>query len=118
MKSLLLTILFLGTVVFALPAQPETASKSSWDRPIELLPMGGPQSVISNFPLLTRRPSFPGGITYLNNYLTATLRYPESALNNSIEGEVWVRFEIDPIGMVREIKVIKGLTNQCNKEVI
>ncbi len=45
-------------------------------------------------------PQFPGGQTELENYIQNNIHYPSRALNNGIEGTVYVHFAIDEEGKV------------------
>jgi len=63
-------------------------------------------------------PVFPGGEEALNKFLLENIIYPVSARKANIEGKVYTSFVIDTNGKVGEIKIINGLSNDINKEVI
>jgi TonB family protein len=59
-----------------------------------------------------------GGRKAYKQYLAENLRYPEQALNNSVEGRVTVQFTIEPTGKMTDFKILKGLGYGCEEEVI
>jgi TonB family protein len=44
--------------------------------------------------------------------------YPEQDKENDIEGTVYCRFLIDTLGYIKHIKVIQGVTDRMNNEVV
>ncbi len=60
-------------------------------------------------------PAFRGD---LKSYLTAELEYPQSAKDDSVEGEVVVRFVINREGTPEQIKIEKGLSPDCDSAVV
>lgn len=51
-------------------------------------------------------PSFNGGQTALETYITNTIEYPQEAIDNSVEGTVNVQFVVDEKGDVSNVKTI------------
>jgi TonB family protein len=51
-------------------------------------------------------PSYNGGQTALETYITNTIEYPQEAIDNSVEGTVNVQFLVDEQGNVSEVKTI------------
>ena len=51
-------------------------------------------------------PSYNGGQTALETYITNTIEYPQEAIDNSVEGTVNVQFLVDEKGNVSEVKTI------------
>ena len=49
-------------------------------------------------------PAFPGGHSALENYIMNNLEYPQDAIDNNIEGTVFVMFTIDENGKVGNAK--------------
>lgn len=52
------------------------------------------------------------------NYITNRLIYPEKAKQNKIQGVVKVEFIINKIGRVTNIKILKGVSNELDSEVL
>lgn len=52
------------------------------------------------------RPSYPGGRSALENYVTNRIEYPQMAIDDSKEGTVNVQFIVNENGKVQDAKVI------------
>jgi TonB family protein len=63
-------------------------------------------------------PEFPGGEKGLIKYIIENTNYPRSAINDSIEGKVILRFIIDLDGCPRDFKVVRGLSDDLNNECV
>lgn len=61
---------------------------------------------------------FPGGMDAYVRFLAANLHYPEKARQAGIEGKVLLQFVVDKAGYIRNIKVLKSLSPECDKEAI
>jgi TonB family protein len=51
-------------------------------------------------------------------WLYTNLKYPQSAINDSISGKVIARFKIDTLGMVSEIEIVRGVRDDLDQESI
>ena len=51
-------------------------------------------------------------------WLYTNLKYPQSAINDSISGKVIARFKIDTLGMVSEIDIVRGVRDDLDQESI
>ncbi len=51
-------------------------------------------------------PSFAGGQAGLENYITTNLEYPNTAIDNNIEGEVRVQFAVDNQGNISNVSTV------------
>lgn len=63
-------------------------------------------------------PEFPGGKDALNNYLTTNMKYPQSAIDNGIEGVVDVAFVVKPDGSIGNIKIVRMVDPDLEAEAI
>lgn len=63
-----------------------------------------------------KRPEYPGGKTAFKEYVKENLVYPQEALNNKIEGIVYLNARIDDNGNVDEVAVEKGIGYGCDEE--
>jgi len=63
-------------------------------------------------------PSYPGGTTELKKFFMQNLQYPETAKNNDLEGEVYVRFEVKKDGSIGEVVVSKSVHPVLDSEAI
>jgi protein TonB len=65
-------------------------------------------------PPIEQMPALIGGM----DSLEMRLIYPDSALNNGIEGKVIVVAQIDTLGNPTNIKIIRGIGYGCDEEAI
>src|ERR1700741_4457725 len=63
-------------------------------------------------------PEFPEGGPALNYYIEKNLVYPPLAKENNVQGKVFVNFVVDKKGVLKHIKVEKGLGSGCDEEAI
>lgn len=63
-------------------------------------------------------PQYPGGQKAIGKFIADHLQYPEAALKNNIEGDVFVTFEVSNKGKVEEVTILKGLSPECDVEAI
>lgn len=65
-----------------------------------------------------RSAQFPGGNGELLKWLTANMKYPESALENHIEGKVIVKFTIEKDGTVTNPYIVRGVNDELDGEAL
>lgn len=63
-------------------------------------------------------PTFPGGDAALLKYVATHIKYPESAIKDSIQGVVSLRFVVEADGSVGEVQIAKRLQEDCDKEAV
>ena len=63
-------------------------------------------------------PQFPGGEAALMKYLQSHINYPPMAAQNNIQGIVIVQMVIEQTGQVGEVKVVRSVDNDLDKEAI
>ena len=61
--------------------------------------------------------SYPGGAAAWQRYLLKTLRYPQEAQDNEIQGSVIVQFIVDKEGIVSNVEAISG-PNELRDEAV
>jgi len=61
---------------------------------------------------------FPGGQDSLLAYINKNLRYPQTAIDNAIQGVVYLRFIINTDGSITEIEVLKGVESEMDAEAV
>ncbi len=65
-----------------------------------------------------RQPSYEGGPKALKQFIAQNLRYPAKALEQKIEGTVYIKYDIDYQGNVVDAKVITSLGYGCDEEAV
>lgn len=63
-------------------------------------------------------PEYKGGAQAMIKFLSNNLRYPRSAYSVGVEGTVYVSFVINADGDVVDVKVIRGVSADCDKEAM
>lgn len=63
-----------------------------------------------------KKPVYPGGQKALNAFIREHLKYPKDALEQGIEGSVYIRYSIGIKGDVVQTQVISSLGHGCDEE--
>lgn len=63
-------------------------------------------------------PQYPGGVEEMYRFMKKTIRYPEISMKNGIQGRVYVTFIVEEDGNLSNIRILRGLDEACNNEVI
>ena len=63
-------------------------------------------------------PRFPGGEAALMKYLESHIKYPPEAAENNVQGHVIVQFVVKKDGSIGEVKVVRSLEENLDKEAI
>ena len=71
---------------------------------------------IYDFVSIDKAPQFPGGIKAFYEYVGKELKYPEVAVKNNIQGKVFFEFIVEKNGELTDIKIMRGLSPECDKE--
>ncbi len=61
---------------------------------------------------------YPGGKEALEIFVKNNLRYPKDAILNKIEGKVFIKYEVNDIGVIHSVTVTSGIGYGCDKEAI
>ena len=69
-------------------------------------------------PKFINTPTYPGGRKALAEFLMKNQIYPNEAINQQIEGIVYITFEVDHMGKVFSPTIIHGLGFGCDDEAI
>jgi protein TonB len=70
------------------------------------------------FQAVEQMPTFPGGTEEMMKYLGKNTQYPQSAAENGIQGTVYVQFVVDRSGKIADVKVIRGVDPELDKEAV
>ena len=63
-------------------------------------------------------PSFPGGDAALMKFINSHIHYPQAAQDNNIQGKVVVQFVVTKTGSVGEVKVVRGVDKDLDREAV
>ena len=70
------------------------------------------------FRSVEQMPQFPGGEAALMKYLESHSNYPPMAAENNVQGRVVVQFVVDKTGKVGEVKVVRSVDKDLDKEAV
>ncbi|GEM_PF-3729613 len=70
------------------------------------------------FDVVEKMPEFPGGQVEMMNFLSKNINYPSVALEQGMQGRVYVQFVIWKDGSVRDVKVLRGVGSPLDNEAI
>ena len=68
--------------------------------------------------LADEMPEFPGGEKALFQYLSTSIRYPQDALRNDVEGRVYVEFVVDRHGKITRVNIKRGMHPSLDQEAL
>lgn len=68
------------------------------------------------FTVVQQNPEFPGGDREMMKFISSSIKYPENAAKQKIEGSVMVQFVVAKDGSVRDVKVLKGVNAELDAE--
>ena len=70
------------------------------------------------FRSVEQMPQFPGGDAALMKFLQSHINYPPMAAENNVQGRVVVQFVVDKTGKVGEVKVVRSVDKDLDKEAV
>ena len=63
-------------------------------------------------------PEYPGGPNEMMRYIQENIKYPQSAIDNKIEGRVFVTFVVEKDGSISNTAVLRGIDKECDAEAL
>ena len=63
-------------------------------------------------------PQYKGGTSAMVKFISNKMRYPPIARRTEVEGTVYVSFVINTDGSVIDVKVVKGISKECDAEAL
>ncbi len=70
------------------------------------------------FVLVEEMPEFPGGQAAIIRFISENTKYPSIAVENGIQGKVYVSFVVNAKGKVENVKVVRGVDPSLDKEAV
>ena len=70
------------------------------------------------FFIVEEMPEFPGGDAALIAYIAQSVKYPQIAQENGIQGKVYVNFVVGKDGSISNVKIARGVDPSLDKEAI
>jgi TonB family protein len=102
------------------PAQVQVEERPVSEETITVEPIMEVPVVDPNEPLraVELMPEFPGGQEALMRYLGSKIEYPVDAVENGIEGTVFITFVVEPDGRITNVMPLRGLGAGLTEEAI
>ncbi len=73
---------------------------------------------VVNFYVIEDKPEFPGGNDAMMGWVAKNIKYPAIAVENGVQGKVFVQFVIGKDGKVGDVQVIRGVDPSLDKEAV
>lgn len=70
------------------------------------------------FDIVESRPEPVGGLAAFYKYVSENMEYPTRAQRLNIQGRVYLQFVVEKDGSLTDVKVIKSLYEDCDKEAV
>ena len=114
------TIYFMGTYCFDDTGEPVTIKEPLVEHEIgrEIVVCRPIRSEDEIFKSVEQMPQFPGGDAALIEYLDSHIQYPPEAVKQGIQGKVVVQFVVEKDGSVDEVKVVRSVDKDLDKEAV
>lgn len=77
-----------------------------------------PEAKKEIFIIAEEMPSYPGGDVDRQKFLAGALQYPIKAVENGIQGTVYVQFVVDSKGNITDAKIMRGIGGGCDEEAL
>ena len=101
--------------------QNETASEAVegtavvFEEPVEEVVLEDENEV---FTVVEQNPEYPGGYDAMMAFVKQNMKYPANARRLQIEGTVYVGFVVNKDGTISDVKVLRGIMAECDKEAV
>lgn len=70
------------------------------------------------FTVVDQQPEFEGGYEAMMAFIQLNMKYPANARRMQIEGTVHVSFIVSKNGSISDVKVLRGIMTECDKEAV
>jgi len=84
----------------------------------EIEPPAPQDDDVVSFRVVEDLPQFPGGAVEMMKWLQRNLKYPPVMQERKVQGKVVAEFIVNKDGSVTDVKVVKSLNAQCDREVL
>ncbi|MFV0366379.1 MAG: energy transducer TonB [Mangrovibacterium sp.] len=92
------------------------------DEPIDIAPIIQQTAEATTdsevFIVVEQMPEFPGGVNAMRAYLAKNIKYPVVALENGLQGTVYVSFVVNQDGSIVDVTILRGVDGSLDKEAV
>lgn len=90
---------------------------------VETSPFGddagsGSTQVEEVYEFVEKQPEFPGGVQKMHDFFKTNIKYPQAAIDNNIQGKVYVKFEVLKTGDIGDVMVVRGIHKLLDDEAV
>lgn len=75
-------------------------------------------NTVYDFVSIEKQPDFPGGMAKFYSYVGKSLKYPSMAVENNVQGKVFLSFVVEKDGKLTDIVVTRGIGSGCDEEAV
>lgn len=68
--------------------------------------------------VVKQMPEYPGGQEAMIQFMVENIKFPAAARKEGISGTVYVTFVVDNSGIVKDVKVLRGIGGGCDEEAL
>lgn len=76
------------------------------------------EAKVYDFVSIEKQPEFPGGLKKFYQYLSKSIKYPQLAQENNVQGKVFVSFIVEKDGELSDITITRGLGSGTDEEAV
>ena len=105
-------------VIFHLDQAHGEKGEAEFQNTIDMSESDEETEIILSIDPVETQPQFPGGDDSLYNFIYSNLRYPQEAIDNGIEGRVFITFVIEKDGSITGIKLLRDIGYGCGEEAM
>lgn len=73
---------------------------------------------VFDFVSIDQQPEFPGGIAKFYEYLGKSIKYPAQAIQNNVQGKVFLSFIVERDGKLSDVNITRGLGSGTDEEAL
>lgn len=84
----------------------------------EAVPTVGQETEITDITTVDVDPEYPEGIEAMYKYLAESIRYPEQAKKDGVQGRIIVCFVVEADGSITGAEVMRGIGGGCDEEAL
>jgi protein TonB len=78
----------------------------------------GEDTTSAPYAVVEQMPEFPGGEAAMQRYLKSSIKYPNIAMENGIQGKVYVGFVVERNGSISNVRIARGVDASLDKEAM
>ena len=71
---------------------------------------------IMNIGAVEQKPEFPNGEAAMFKFLHDKIKYPSVAIENNIQGTVYISFVVNTDGSITDVKILRAVAGGCSEE--